>query len=297
MVRSIPWKFALIAVGTLACFSSQTQRSVADDAEGIIRICDKSPSAAGPAVSSDYGPSCQPGQSCPSTYGGRGRYCGVYGYYGNGNCGYYGYGCMKPCGHVHQFLDWFNPHGMCVHSPDHGYAPPGKIRTPHPQQVAYTKGFPDSWTGGAGGASGGQRAMAIYMPTDTTQLGYYYQAAPRWLPNARMLPPTPVPSQWHQDLCQGQGSGCRTCRGHNAGNCPNCRNEGHIIDGGQVMGEQIINERVIESNPQPVQPHPADVGPMEQAPVEPPAEPAPVNPAPAAAPLEKAENLNLRPLK
>src|SRR5690606_14167039 len=34
------------------------------------------------------------------------------------------------------------------------------------------------------------------MPTDTTQLGYYYQRAPQWMPTPGMIPPPPWPSNY-----------------------------------------------------------------------------------------------------
>ena len=276
MVRSTLWKLALIAVGAFTGLASPAGRSFADDSEGVVRICSQVPGQAASGGSCQPGGACQSGQSCRSNGGIGGRNCGVYGYHGNGNCGYYGYGCMRPCGHVHQFLDWFNPHGMCTHSPDHGYAPPGKLHTPHPQQVAYQKGFPDAWTGqaGAGMGVGGPRAVAIYMPTDTTQLGYYYQAVPRWQAYRGMIPPTPIPSQWHRELCQGQGHA----------------HTGH--------GEQIIHERAIEAQPLPAEPNLAPEAAPQPNPVQPaPVAPAPpAEPAPAAAPLEKAANPNLQPI-
>ena len=284
MVRSTPWTLALIAVGALASLASLAGQSFADDSEGIVRICDQVPGQAAPGGSCQPGGTCQTGRSNCGT-GGRNR--GTYGYYGNGNCGYCGYGCMRPCGHVHQFLDWFNPHGMCTHSPDHGYAPPGKMHTPHPQQVAYQKGFPDAWTGqaGAGMGVGGPRAVAVYMPTDTTQLGYYYEAVPRWQAYRGMVPPTPIPSQWHRELCQGQA--CQHCRGQAAGGCPHCQGQAH----GPGHTPQ---DRVIETQPQPAEPNPAPAVDPLPNPVEPAPAPA-AEPAPAA-PLEKAENLNLQPI-
>lgn len=41
-------------------------------------------------------------------------------------------------------------------------------------------------------------APMVYMPTDTTQLGYYYQRVPTWIPLPHMLPPPPYPSQYHR---------------------------------------------------------------------------------------------------
>ncbi len=288
MVRSTPWKLALIAVGALAGLASLAGRSFADDSEGIVRINDQVPGQTAQGGHCPPGGTCQTGQPCRSPGGYGGRNCGTYGYYGNGQCGYYGYGCMRPCGHVHQFLDWFNPHGMCTHSPDHGYAPPGKLHTPVPRQVAYQKGFPDAWTGqpGAGMGAGGPRAVAIYMPTDTTQLGYYYQAVPRWQAYQGMVPPTPIPSQWHRQLCQGQGQGCQHCRGQAAGGCPHCQGQGQAHTG---HGKP----QTIEVQPMPAEPNPAPMVDPELNPVEPAPAPAP---APAAAPLEKAENPNLQPI-
>lgn len=284
MVRT--WTMALLALSGLAAVNSLPNPIQAEEGEAIIRICDRVPGDAMNGGQGGYGqngqgvsscPNCRSGAGCPS-HGGYGGY-GGYGY----GCGY-GYGnqtCIRPGSHAHQILDWFNPHGMCVHSPDHGWAPPGKMHTPHPQQVAYNKMFPDAWTGQTGaGAMGGPRAVQVYMPTDTTQLGYYYQAAPRWHAQRGMVPGVPDPRQWHRDMCQGKGTGCRTCQNGQAANA----------------GEQIIEERVIDNGQMPAegqpqmvdpQPHPA-ADPQPNIAPEPPAEPK------AAAPLEKADAPNLQ---
>ena len=264
MVRSTSWTLALIAVGALACFASVAGRSYADDSEGIVRICDQVPGQGG---------SCQQGGAC------RGGACGNCRGQGCPNCpsGSCGHGCMHHCGHIGQFINWFHPQGQCPHSPDYGFAPPGKMRTPHPQQVAYRKGFLDAWTGqqGAGMGLGGPRAVSVYMPTDTTQLGYYYQATPRWQARAGMVPPTPNPSLWHRDLCQGQG--CQSCRGQVAGGCPHCQNQSY------GPGSEVI-----ETQPLPAETIPTPAIEPQPAPVEQNVAPAP--------PLEKAENPNLQPI-
>lgn len=284
MVRT--WTMALLTMGGLAGFSTLPSQIQADEGEAIIRICDRVPGEAGNGHAAGGG-NCPPGAShgatgCPTCRSG--SPCRTHGgYYGCGyGYGYCGLGIIRPGGHVHQALDWFNPHGMCTHSPDHGWAPPAKMHTPHPQQVAYRQMFPASWTGQPGaGVVGGPRPVQIYMPTDTTQLGYTYQAVPRWHAQRGMVPGVPDPRQWHRELCQGQGQ-----------NCPNCRN-GHA---GVNHGEQIIEEKVIEGpvdNAQPQlvdpQPHPA-VDPQPNVAPEPPAEPKPAQ----AAPLEKAESPNLQ---
>lgn len=87
------------------------------------------------------------------------------------------------------------------------FSPPVKrpiFRSP----VSYTKGFPDAWTGETTpGNMPGYRAPSVYMPTDTTQLGYYYQVVPYWQPKPGAVPPPPVPSQWHTTVGQLQQLG------------------------------------------------------------------------------------------
>jgi len=47
----------------------------------------------------------------------------------------------------------------------------------------------------------------VAQPTDTMQLGYYYQHAPRWQPRPDMLPRPPIPSQWHIRKCGYRADG------------------------------------------------------------------------------------------
>lgn len=109
--------------------------------------------------------------------------------------------------HIHQILDILNPCGACTHSPDHGYAVPTKVPA-YRRGVAYQKYFPDAWMGHqTPDMTGMQRAPVVYMPTDTTQLGYYYQQVPQWRPVRGMVPPAPNPKQWHLN-CHLQGQGC-----------------------------------------------------------------------------------------
>lgn len=87
------------------------------------------------------------------------------------------------------------------------FSPPVK-RPIYRSPVSYTKGFPDAWTGNAAyGQQPAYRAPTVYMPTDTTQLGYYYQTAPYWQPKPGAVPPPPVPSQWHTTVGQLQNLG------------------------------------------------------------------------------------------
>lgn len=169
------------------------------DPSGIIRITD-SPEAAQEAANGNGKAACPNGEVCPP---------GVH--YGHGHHYYHGH-CHHHCSHtVHRMLDWLNPHGAGTRSPDHGWCPPAK-RPIYRQDVVYQKMFPDAWTGmEAPEASGLPRPPVVYMPTDTTQLGYYSQKVPYWQPNQAMSPPAPVPSQWHVSLCDVD------CRPHVAG--------------------------------------------------------------------------------
>jgi hypothetical protein len=45
----------------------------------------------------------------------------------------------------------------------------------------------------------------VYQPTDTTQLGFYYQHVPFWMPDPSRLPPRPIPAQWNITAPAGQG--------------------------------------------------------------------------------------------
>lgn len=114
----------------------------------------------------------------------------------NGNCGS---GCgHKGCGCGRLLSAMFCPWGGCSHSPDHGWCYPQKVpmnRVP----VVYRRYWPTKWYGqaGHGMAKGMPVYPMVYMPTDTTQLGFYYQRVPQWRPNPGMLPPRPIPSNYH----------------------------------------------------------------------------------------------------
>ena len=83
-------------------------------------------------------------------------------------------------------------------SPDHGWDVPGKWPVSR-QYVTYTQYTPNDWYG-AGTAKQSQPVRSypvIGQPTDTAQMGYYYQQVPTWQPRPEMLPPKPDPRQWH----------------------------------------------------------------------------------------------------
>jgi hypothetical protein len=83
-------------------------------------------------------------------------------------------------------------------SPDHGWDVPGKWPVKR-QYVTYTQYSPKEWYGtGSPGKSKQVRSYPVVgQPTDTAQMGYYYQQVPTWQPRPNMIPPKPDPRQWH----------------------------------------------------------------------------------------------------
>jgi hypothetical protein len=69
---------------------------------------------------------------------------------------------------------------------------------------------------------------AVAVPTDTTQLGYYYNQVPTWQPKPNMIPGIPNPDSWHIRRC-GNHDG----RGNCPANCQHCQTtSGTVLDQG-----------------------------------------------------------------
>lgn len=241
----------------------------------------------------------------------------------NGACGYgaCGHGHALKCGvcgsahccnphhaKLMHALHWLSPyHSGCTQSPDSGWAPPGHFPC---QRVAatYRKWFPDAWTGQPSNVDPNFRYPMVYQPTDTTQLGYYYQRVPQWMPRRGMIPPTPHPDEFHTpDLgtCYrgvvNVGHGCPT------GGCPP---HGDVYtdvstsygDGGSY--ESYDESIQYDSSPTPIESHSAPIE-SESMPI---IEPVPSGPEtdsggpssapapPAAAPERSAGAPNLFPV-
>ncbi len=100
--------------------------------------------------------------------------------------------------------------GCCKYSPDHGWAVPA-MNPIHRTPVQYLRWYPEVWAGmpGSGSGSGAQYPM-VGMPTDTSQLGYYYHQVPYWRANNSMIPGCPDPNRYHDRTCRSCGcqSGC-----------------------------------------------------------------------------------------
>ena len=96
-----------------------------------------------------------------------------------------------------RLLAWIDPCSTtCSYSPMHGFTPPTK-QPYFRQPISYQHNYPAQWVGGTPSGYYGHRP-AVYTPTDTTQLGYYYQKVPTWVPVPGMIPPAPQPAEWHQ---------------------------------------------------------------------------------------------------
>ena len=79
--------------------------------------------------------------------------------------------------------------------PDHGFQRP----VGYPVQrvpVTYQNWYPNQWYG-LPGSQKAAVAPTVFMPTDTTQLGFYHQRVPTWKPATHALPPAPNPRTMH----------------------------------------------------------------------------------------------------
>ena len=132
----------------------------------------------------------------------------------------------------------------CTHSPGHGWCPPSAQmiqRTP----VQYQRYYSNQYMGQPG-PTGPANYPQIYMPTDTTQLGFYYQSVPTWQPRAGMIPPPPNPNMYHT-------RDCRACRGHG---CKHCRH-GRYSSGPVYYSTSAPVEAQPEAAPQQQEESPA----------------------------------------
>jgi hypothetical protein len=199
-----------------------------------------------------------------SHYGAAGANGGRHGYGGNPHYSHCGIGHL---------LNHCSPYHRCHYPPDHGWAPPAQ-RPIRPYSAAYTRMFPAAWTGENLGIDPNFRHPMVYMPTDTTQLGYYYQHVPFWRPRANMIPEVPHPEEWHTPDTGVVFTGFEDAATAALRGCPA---DGVISDGSGVPYEQ---GHVIES-PAEIQPHDASPVPMlEENPS------VPYSPIPSSEPIQ-----------
>lgn len=110
---------------------------------------------------------------------------------------------------------FFSPAGVwlsndpyaCTLPPDYGFVPPSGMPFIERAPVEYTRYWPNQWYGTPGMNYSQEQFPMVYMPTDTTQLGYTYQYVPRWRPNPNMLPPAPNVEEWQRRSCPPDANG------------------------------------------------------------------------------------------
>jgi hypothetical protein len=164
-----------------------------------------------------------------------------------GRCGFGGnphYGhCCLGC-----WLNAHSPYHRCTYPPDHGWAPPAH-RPILASPALYGRMFAAEQ--GAAVVQPGYRHPMVYMPTDTTQLGFYYQQVPYWQPRPGMIPPVPQPDEWHTPYTGVVFTGYEDAASfYGSQNCP---------DG------PLINQGVVEHPVAPADLPPSDM--IESAPV------------------------------
>ena len=122
--------------------------------------------------------------------------------------------------------------------PDAGWNPPAHMPVNY-DGAWYGSYLPQQAYGNPGGGFIANYPT-VYQPTDTTQLGYYYNKVPTWQSRSDMIPGVPYPGDYHARICPQDGTGCHGCYGANYGavsygpvsygpassSCQNCNN-GH----------------------------------------------------------------------
>ena len=111
-------------------------------------------------------------------------------------------------------------------SPGTGWCAPGKVIIQR-QRVQYWKYYPNYWSGYGPGAARPYAPM-VYTPTDTSQLGYYYQHAPTWTTQPWRTPGPAHPAAWHNRFCGRCGHGLHRHggihhHGYGGSYCPSCQ--------------------------------------------------------------------------
>jgi hypothetical protein len=90
-----------------------------------------------------------------------------------------------------------DPYAMKLPS-DYGFVPPTAWPYVERQAVEYNRYLADPLYGTPGMRYANVQLPMVYMPTDTTQLGFHYMHVPQWRPDLSMYPPAPNPIQWER---------------------------------------------------------------------------------------------------
>ncbi|HBN76464.1 MAG TPA: hypothetical protein DD473_11720 [Planctomycetaceae bacterium] len=147
---------------------------------------------------------------CPHCRGGRGNR-GVHA--GHGHNGVYG-----------------GRNGVGRQYPGANWCAPSKV-TLQRERIQYQKWYPNYWSGyGPGPAPAPPYYPMVYTPTDTAQMGYYYQHAPSWTAQPWRTPGPAHPGVWHNRYCG-------RCQGY-----PGAAYPSGYVNGGYGYGQDQIIE-------------------------------------------------------
>ena len=157
--------------------------------------------------------------------------------------------CRNPRGRNMAEFWTKNRFGNCCATkayPDAGRAPPAHVPVHH-DGAWYGSYHPQALYGNPGGGFVANYP-AVYAPTDTTQLGYYYTKVPTWQSRPDLIPPAPNPSNFHHRICPGGNchGGCFGGHGGYAQPCQTCNDgfmhggEGFAYNGPAVQQPQYM---------------------------------------------------------
>jgi len=91
---------------------------------------------------------------------------------------------------------WILDDGYYTRSPDHGFIRVRKVPIER-RGFEYQRYWPSKWYGQPGSGQMSHHFPTVAVPTDTTQLGYYYQPVPQWRPSPSKIPAGPNPLHFH----------------------------------------------------------------------------------------------------
>ncbi len=120
-------------------------------------------------------------------------------------------------------------------APGRGWCAPGKVPVVR-ERVSYWKYYPNYWSGYGPGPATPYHPM-VYTPTDTAQLGFYYQHAPHWTAQPWRVPGPPHPAYWHNRYCG-------RCRAGNTGPFT----PAHPVQYGYISGQPLQEAAPSEDN-------------------------------------------------
>jgi hypothetical protein len=148
----------------------------------------------------------------------------------------------------------------------YGYGPTPPRNTVDRIPVQYLRYYPGVWYG-LPGSTLPVVAPQVHMPTDTTQLGFYYQRVPTWVPVPGMVPPSPI-------AAYGYGAGVTTDGAYTSNPNERVISTRTISSGSTTPSHSASGSTVTDPGTIPVPPAPSGSAlPLQPPPGAPAAEP------------------------